>query len=456
MSNYNFELQNHKTIVNHFQYPLFLLRVGKDNKFYFEVVNDKFKEFFNLSHRELEDITPLELFGPGFSRYMKRDLLRALMYKKMLKCEWPYQLQEQSMDVNAVLNPIIEDNKVQQIVAWIEKKTVGLGAQYYDSLTGLYNRSYFEEQLEELSVAEHPVSFIFCDINGLKLVNDVFGHEQGDQLICQTAKLLHNNSRIDDLAVRWGGDEFVLLLPQTDYESARQVMQRIRYNTSAFSSDLIKLSFTMGLGVKEDYRQSLTEIFKQAEERMYQKKLRQSKQVKETIIEELILEYKQKFNLSETDIGEITALALEVGRKIDLSQQKLERLASLIPIYNLGQLVIKGRKSIFNYVENKLRSHSEIGYNIASAVNKYSRVAEDILYHHQNWCAQNNSLEISGTDIPILARVLHVIDYYTQAIYLADEDFNINGIKELISFLKKESGQKFDPQIVNKLTEILN
>ena len=455
MSNYNSELQKYKTLVNHFQYPLFLLRVGSNNQFYFEAANDKFKDFFNLGQRGLEEVTPLELFGPGFSRYIKRDLLRVQMYEKMLKCEWQYQLQEQSMAVNAVLNPIVENNQVPEIVGWIGKKTGGVGAHEYDSMTGVYNRSYFEEELEELSAAEHPISFIFCDINGLKLVNDVFGHEQGDQLIRQTAELLQSNCRIDDLAVRWGGDEFVLLLPETGYESARQVMERIQSNAQVMSSDLIKLSFTMGLGVKENYNQSLTEIFKQAEEKMYQKKVRQSKQVKEAIIEELILEYKQQFDLSETNIGEITAVALELGRRLDLSQQKLERLERLIPIYNLGQVVVAGNDSVFS-CEDQLRSHSEIGYHIASAVNKYSPAAEEILYHHRDWCSQSNSSKISGAEIPILARILHVIDYYTQAVYLGEEDTSFQGTKELTSFLRQESGQKFDPQVIKKLIEVLH
>lgn len=89
-------------------------------------------------------------------------------------------------------------------------------------------------------------------------------------------------------------------------------------------------------------------------------------------------------------------------------------------------------------------------------VNKYSPAAEEILYHHQDWCPQNNSLEMSGTEIPSLARILHVIDYYMQAVYLEDKAAGLQGTKELSNFSRQESGQKFDSQVVKKMIGILN
>ena len=88
---------------------------------------------------------------------------------------------------------------------------------FHDHLTGLYNRRYFDEELKRLDTQRQlPLSFIMGDVNGLKIINDVFGHTQGDELLKETAGILKKVCRADDILARWGGDEFVILLPKTD------------------------------------------------------------------------------------------------------------------------------------------------------------------------------------------------------------------------------------------------
>ncbi|GAH95071.1 unnamed protein product, partial [marine sediment metagenome] len=100
---------------------------------------------------------------------------------------------------------------------------------FHDSLTGLYNRAYFEEELERYNFPRYyPLSIVSIDINGLKVVNDTFGHNQGDRLLQHLASLLTSISRKGDILSRVGGDEFAILLPSTPSQAALDFCQRIR------------------------------------------------------------------------------------------------------------------------------------------------------------------------------------------------------------------------------------
>lgn len=91
-------------------------------------------------------------------------------------------------------------------------------------LTDLYNRRYLEKEMERLDTQRHfPLSIIMADLNGLKLVNDTYGHNTGDEMLKTAAGILKKVCRKDDIVARWGGDEFVILLSQTSNENPHLV-----------------------------------------------------------------------------------------------------------------------------------------------------------------------------------------------------------------------------------------
>ena len=144
---------------------------------------------------------------------------------------------------------------------------------YHDSLTDLYNRAYFEEEMERLDVKRNlPFSIIIGDLNNLKKVNDKYGHDKGDEVIKNIAKKLKENCREDDILARWGGDEFGLLLPQTDNKTAQKVMQRIHINIANYSYKEIDINLALGLATKTNLFENIDEIFKEADDNMYDNK----------------------------------------------------------------------------------------------------------------------------------------------------------------------------------------
>jgi diguanylate cyclase (GGDEF)-like protein/PAS domain S-box-containing protein len=142
----------------------------------------------------------------------------------------------------------------------------------HDRLTGLYNRAFFDEELERLSQGRmFPLSFIMADINGLKTVNDTLGHKAGDQLIRMAARTIHGAFRAGEIVARIGGDEFVVILPETAADIAEEVVRRIRHSPE-INDGQVKIAFGTATAANKN---QVADAIKRADEKMYQDKAKQ-------------------------------------------------------------------------------------------------------------------------------------------------------------------------------------
>jgi len=158
-----------------------------------------------------------------------------------------------------------------------ERKQLELQLQFWgmhDAMTGLYNRFFFEAELERLQYSRlYPISIIMADLDGLKHINDHFGHAFGDQLLKGVAQVLKETFRAEDVVARIGGDEFVVLLTLTDEAAIQLIAGRLRENLARYNrqcpDQIISLSIGVATGVKGSY---LTQVLKLADDRMYAEK----------------------------------------------------------------------------------------------------------------------------------------------------------------------------------------
>lgn len=172
----------------------------------------------------------------------------------------------------------------------------------HDSLTGLYNRQYFESKSKEFDALDYlPLSVISGDINGLKLANDVFGHATGDMLLKQVADVLRQCCRETDIVARVGGDEFAVLLPKMDKASVIDICARIYYTCEALDfrqeHNTFKPSISLGYATKTSISESLAAAIKSADEMMYKRKLFESRSLHSSLINTIkttVLEKKQR------------------------------------------------------------------------------------------------------------------------------------------------------------------
>ncbi|OJV63964.1 MAG: hypothetical protein BGO41_06840 [Clostridiales bacterium 38-18] len=148
---------------------------------------------------------------------------------------------------------------------------------YHDSLTNLYNRRFFEEELKRLDVPRNlPISIIFADVNGLKLINDYFGHQSGDELLIKISDSFKEVCRSDEIIARLGGDEFVILLTHTDTSEAMQLIERLRSNVTMKQVKGIHLSVAFGVDTKLLQGMDMATIIQSAERNMYYNKNKES------------------------------------------------------------------------------------------------------------------------------------------------------------------------------------
>ncbi|WP_429933276.1 diguanylate cyclase domain-containing protein [Alteromonas sp. 4B03] len=122
----------------------------------------------------------------------------------------------------------------------------------FDALTGIYNRNGGEKLITKLMRKEHQFALALIDLNGFKAVNDIYGHDAGDEVLIFVAEQLKEKIRKNDVAIRWGGDEFMLLLQADDEESVKRVIEKVNAGVKQpfyFNNDSKPTVVSMSVGV---------------------------------------------------------------------------------------------------------------------------------------------------------------------------------------------------------------
>ncbi|MFW6273569.1 MAG: sensor domain-containing diguanylate cyclase, partial [Halanaerobium sp.] len=251
-----------------------------DNNHHVIKVNQKFESLFGFREEEIigcnldNYIIPEEFLkeGKAFTeevkagKKIKGESVRQTRSGKKIDVfmqGFPIVLTNGQAGIYALYHDISERKKKEERIRYLS---------FHDELTGLYNRRYFETEMERLNNSrEHPISIIVGDLDNLKYINDNFGHKKGDQYIKKAAELINDNFRNEDITARIGGDEFAVLLPNTDYNTALQICARIKTKFENFD-ECKKLAISLGCAVKNDNTQDLESVFVQADKRMYLEK----------------------------------------------------------------------------------------------------------------------------------------------------------------------------------------
>lgn len=147
---------------------------------------------------------------------------------------------------------------------------------YHDELTGLHNRRYYAEALMTLDQQKNlPISIIVADVNNLKITNDTLGHAKGDELLIEAARVMRSVCRQKDIIARIGGDEFVILLPNTSSDSAENIVRRIETLAENKTVGDCPLSISFGWDTKEALQEDILDRLSGAEGKMYKNKAAQ-------------------------------------------------------------------------------------------------------------------------------------------------------------------------------------
>ncbi|GAB4302215.1 MAG: hypothetical protein Fur0034_16850 [Desulfuromonadia bacterium] len=164
-----------------------------------------------------------------------------------------------------VFRDITERKEIEERLAFLST---------HDPLTGFFNRNHFEGEIARLEKSRlHPISVIMIDVDGLKQVNDSLGHHAGDELLLSAARAISSAFRTEDVVARIGGDEFVVLLPETDAQAVERAVERIRAKIVEINRENHHFVLSLSIGHATAWKgESFREAVKKADLLMYQDK----------------------------------------------------------------------------------------------------------------------------------------------------------------------------------------
>lgn len=330
---------------------------------------------------------------------------------------------------------------------------------YTDILTGAKNRTYFEEVERTYSQEEKlPLGIIMGDANGLKLVNDTFGHRQGDKLLIDITEVLKHVSREVGEVFRIGGDEFVILVPNSSPKQCEELILKIEEKCNEYTNDLFNISISLGSAVKYDANKDIYEVMKEAEDKVYRHKLLQNSSIKSSILTSLKIGL--GFNSGETEQhnDRVAIRAIKVGERLGLNMAELDELKIAAGFHDIGKIgiseeILSKPTSLTNNEYEIIKTHTEKGYRIIKASSELKNVAESVLYHHERWDGKGYPLGLKGDEIPLLARIISVCDTFD--VMISGRVYkNAVSKKEALEELKRNSGTQFDPKIVDIFVDL--
>ncbi|MDD3174734.1 MAG: diguanylate cyclase [Herbinix sp.] len=341
----------------------------------------------------------------------------------------------------------------------IEKKLSFLNT--HDKLTGLYNRSYFVEELKKLDLfGIYPISVVIADINGMKIVNEVFGFEIGDSMLKKTAASIVYAAGSNSIVARWGGDEFAILMSDTDEIAVEIKCQHIIHECAKVKESNIKPSIALGSATKKNPYQNINHILAQAEDRMYRHKLLATQSTQYSIISSLSKTLFQRNAETEEHAERMRKISSIVGKTLGLSRDELDNLYLLSVLHDIGKLAISdnvlskpGKLDDYEWIE--MKKHCEIGFQIASASTELSNIAEYILSHHERWDGNGYPQGLKGKEIPKLSRIIAVVDTYDVITHEQPYKTAMSTDKALQE-IKRCSGSQFDPKVVETFCDIFS
>lgn len=376
-----------------------------------------------------------------------------------------------------------------------------------DSQTGLYNYRYLIERLaSEFKRAKRyilPLAVIMLDIDYFKSINEVYGHQYGDSILREFSEYLKKCVRSNDIVIRYGGEEFVVLMPDTNKDGAatfgRRILELLKEHIFDRRGNRIKLKISMGLAsfpengidTSGGLLSAVDKAMRQAKEKggnrlaLYQsvsareigdilkdggrvnvEKLRtrllQMKNRTNQILLESIFAFAKAVEARDYYTGKhsenMVSIATEIGKRLRLPQKDIDNLQHAAMLHDLGKIgvedkILHKRSRLSLAEQEKIRRHPQIGAEIVRDIHFLKEVVPMILYHHERFDGMGYSMGLRGKDIPLGARIIAIADVY-QAL-ISDRPYRkAYNKEEALKIIKEGSGSQFDPEIVNAFLQI--
>jgi diguanylate cyclase (GGDEF)-like protein/PAS domain S-box-containing protein/putative nucleotidyltransferase with HDIG domain len=351
-----------------------------------------------------------------------------------------------------------------------------------DSLTGLANHRGAHLELDALVAQAHktgqPLSLVLGDIDGFKLFNDTYGHTCGDDVLRLVAEVCRSVCRPKDIACRYGGDEFVLILPGSTREDAAMVARRISetFATRAYITEdgsRLPVSLALGHATLPQDATSVEQLIAAADAAMYQAKRTSSTEDRPMssvsgaestdttfgVLDSLVqaIDAKDRYTKRHSDV--VAEYAIKLASRLDLSEESTRALRIAGLLHDIGKLVVPdevlkkpGRLTDKEY--DIVKRHVVIGEVLIREVPQLKDVIQAVSCHHERFDGSGYPRGLAGMEIPLLGRVIAIADAYS-AMVLDRPYRKAMKIDRIIEEFRDGAGTQFDPEFARVFVALL-
>lgn len=441
-------------------------------------------EFVSDGCFDLTGYKPIDLIGNNTISY--NDIIDP-QYRDVIRKQWDQVLLKQE-NFRAEYQIITKDNQVKWvlelaqgiydhkgnvialegiIIDITQTKLRDAQIRYmddHDFLTGLFNRKYFEiEKIRFNQQSYLPLSVLIGDINGVRLINDAYGYTEGDRLIVETARVLKSSCDSSSLLFRTGGDEFIVLMPNTSESKLSDIMRRIQHKCKLYNlnpeNQAVQLNLSLGSATRVHMTQAIDKVIHQAMDSLHKNKILESKSYHSSILSSIQATMFAKSQNTEEHAERLSILCRMMGEQLDLSQTQMDELMLFAMLHDIGKIGIDdnvlnkpGRLSDDEWII--MKKHTEIGYRIALSSPELHSIANYILTHHEHWNGGGYPQGLKEDEIPLLSRILGLVDAYDAM--TQDRVYRKALSKEeAINEILRNKGTQFDPHLTDLFIEII-
>lgn len=328
----------------------------------------------------------------------------------------------------------------------------------YDELTGVFSRSYYEEKLDEVCTkGEYPIGIISGDMNNLKLMNDVFGHQHGDEMLRNVGEILRMEARPSYLIGRCGGDEFNIAIPFAREEEVNSYCESVKQACENTHGGMIPMSLALGYEMMNSSYESVREVTKSAEEKMY--KLKTQKKLQQNINDDILEVLYRKEYIFKDEVEECIDRLMGFADYLGLGVHEKGLLRLSAQLKDIGMIAVpeeiikkRTKRNAEDWVQ--LEKHPEIGYRLAKLYDESYPVANVILQSRECWDGSGYPSRLKGDEIMYIARILYVVSEYT---YWINEKSHRVVLEPRAARrqMSEKAGTQFDPSVVEKFLAYL-
>lgn len=433
-------------------------------------VNRSFEKLFQFSAEEIkgsvinEVIVPEDLSEETSFDYGNISAGEVIQEESVRK-----RKDKSIVNVSILAYSIIIDNKlVGTYVIYrdiTERKKTEEQLKYlslHDSLTGLYNRAYFQQELRRLEEGRsNTIGIVICDVDGLKFVNDILGHDSGDAMLIAAANVIKESFRGNDMVARVGGDEFAILLPNSDNIALEKASHRVQHSVAQYNAlnPRIPLSISIGFASSGEVLTDLNCLCKVADNNMYRDKQFRSPNARNAIMQTLMKALEVRDYINEGHGERMKVLVKALAEAIGLPDHCFKKLGLLAQFHDIGKVGITDRilfkQGALTFEEAvEIQRHCEIGSRISRSSSYLASIADLIYKHHEWWNGNGYPLGLKGEEIPLDCRILAIADAY-DAMTNGRPYRNALSSEEALAVLRNSSGIQFDPRLVSLFIQII-